>query len=76
MNGNTPVNITQNDWTSLVQDSWPPKLQIQTHELFEWAPNKRRKGLIWHTSIDKTHSRNFFILFSFKMANPLTRSWK
>ena len=36
--------------------SWPLKRQIQMHEGFEYASNKKKEGLIWPTSINKTHS--------------------
>ena len=43
------------------------------HEGFEKAPGKKRKGLIWATSVDKTHSRVFV---SYKIENPWTKYWK
>ena len=37
-------------------------------ELFEKTPNERRKGLIWSTSVDKTHSCDFVSL-------KITNTW-
>ena len=44
------------EWVDIISYSWPLKRQIQMHEGFEYASNKKKEGLIWPTSINKTHS--------------------